>query len=174
MSNQVRVTSIDALEQFRSELVQYITKARAALESASGDVRRTKDWLDRDRTAFWAGEIRKRTKLLHQAEQELYSAKLTRPLDSNTFHKMAVQRAKRALDEAEDKMRTIMQWRHRFERMASPHLRGLDPLLSILSHDLPRGVISLSEAIKTLQAYSEKLPPASIPPSSASDLPPST
>lgn len=158
MSNQVRVSSIDALEAFRAELIQYITKARAALEDVSGDVRRTRDWLDRDRSIHWSTEIRKRTKLLRQAEQELYSANLTRPLESNAMQKMAVHRAKRFLDEAEEKMRILSKWRHRFDRMANPHVRELDPLFSILSQNLPKAVASLGESIKALQSYAEKSP----------------
>ncbi|WAC19562.1 hypothetical protein OVA24_20270 [Luteolibacter sp. SL250] len=164
MSDQARVSSIDALELFRADLIQYIMKARTALEEASSDVRRTQDWLDRDRYLHWSNEIRKRTKLLRQAEQELYSANLTNPFSANPLQKMAVHRAKRALEEAEDKMRTITRWRHRFERMASPHLRGLDPLLSLLAQDLPNGVASLAGSIKALQAYAEKRTPAPNPP----------
>ena len=41
MSDQARVSSIDALESFRAELIQYITKARAALDGAGSEVRRT-------------------------------------------------------------------------------------------------------------------------------------
>jgi len=164
MSEQARVSSIDALEQFRAELIQYILKARTALEEASSDVRHTQDWLDRDRYLHWSNEIRKRTKLLRQAEQELYSANLTRPLEAHALHKMAVHKAKRALDEAEEKMRVITRWRSRFDRLATPHLRGLDPLLAILSQDLPRGVSVLGESIKALQAYSEKRPAPSTPP----------
>ena len=171
MSDQARVSSIDALELFRSDLIQYIMKARTALEEASSDVRRTQDWLDRDRYLHWSNEIRKRTKLLRQAEQELYSANLTRPLAANPLQKMAVHRAKRALGEAEDKMRIITRWRNRFDRLASPHLRGLDPLLAILSQDLPKGVASLAESIKALQAYAEKRPSSPNPPTT--DLPPS-
>ncbi|MBX3742116.1 MAG: hypothetical protein KF712_14055 [Akkermansiaceae bacterium] len=170
MSDQARVASIDALELFRADLIQFILKARTALEEASSDVRHTQDWLDRDRYLHWSNEIRKRTKLLRQAEQELYSANLTNPLSANPLQKMAVHRAKRALEEAEDKMRIITRWRHRFERLATPHLRGLDPLLSIIAQDLPKGVASLAESIKALQAYAEKRPSAPTPP--PTDLPP--
>lgn len=164
MSDQARVSSIDALEQFRADLIQFIAKARTALEEASSDVRRTQDWLDRDRCMHWNNEIRKRTKLLRQAEQELYSANLTRPLAANAMQKMAVHRAQRAVDEAEEKMRVITRWRHLFDRMATPHLRGMDPLLAILAQDLPGGVASLGESIKALQSYAEKRPSAPTPP----------
>jgi len=165
MSNQARVSSIDALESFRSELIQYITKARVALEDMTSETRRTRDWLDNDRTNYWNAQIRRRTKLLEQAEQELYSANLTSPLASNALQKMAVQKAKRLVVEAEEKMRVIQEWRKRFDRLSNPPLRQLDPLFALLGQDLPRGVISLGETIKALQAYAEKpLPPTSPPP----------
>jgi hypothetical protein len=164
MSDHAKVTSIDALELFRADLIQYITKARAALEDASSEVRRTQDWLERDRYLHWTNEIRKRTRLLRQAEKELYSANLTRPLAANAMQKMAAHRAQRALEEAEEKLRTITRWRHRFERLATPHLRNLDPLLSILSQDLPKGAAALAESIKALQSYADKRPITTNPP----------
>lgn len=164
MSSQARITSIDALESFRAELIQYITKARVALEDMTSETRRTKDWLDHDRTNYWNAQIRKRTKLLEQAEQELYSANLTSPLASNALQKMAVQKAKRLVLEAEEKMRVISEWRKRFDRLSNPPLRQLDPLFALLGQDLPRGVVSLGETIKALQAYAETSSPAASPP----------
>ena len=46
------------------------------------------------------GQIKLRTKKLHQAETELYSANLTNPKASNAFYKMAVLKAKRDLVQA--------------------------------------------------------------------------
>ena len=159
MSNQARVSSIDALESFRSQLIQYIGKARVALEDMTSEARRTKDWLDHDRFNFWSTQIRKRTKLLEQAEQELYSANLTSPLAANAIQKMNVQKAKRFLSEAEEKMRILNHWRKRFEPLANPPLRQLEPLFSILGQTLPKGVASITESIKALQAYAEVAPP---------------
>jgi len=164
MSNQVRVSSIDALESFRSDLIQYITKARVALEDMTSETRRTKDWLDHDRRQYWSAQISRRTKLLEQAEQELYSANLTSPLASNALQKMAVVKAKRLVVEAEEKMRVLNEWRKRFDRLSNPPLRQLDPLFALLSQTLPQGVVSLGESIKALQAYAEKLPAPVTPP----------
>ena len=164
MSNQARVSSIDALESFRGELIQYIKKARIALEDMTSETRRTKDWLDTDRFNFWNREIRKRGKLLEQAEQELYSANLTSPLAANAIQKMAVLKARRLLTEAEEKMRVLSQWRKRFDNLANPHLRQLDPLFALLTQTLPQGVVSLGESIKALQTYAEAPSPALIPP----------
>jgi len=58
MSDQAKISSIDALEAFRADLIQYIAKARVALEDMEGDVRRTQTWLDTDRAQYWAGQIK--------------------------------------------------------------------------------------------------------------------
>lgn len=167
MSDQVRISSIDALEAFRADLIQYIAKARVALEDMEGDVRRTQTWLDTDRVQHWGGQIRMWTKKLHQAEQELYSANLTNPTAANAFQKMAVQKAKRSLVEAEDKMRRVKHWRQTFENRATPLLRQLDPMFFIVGQQLPKGVFSLSESIKALQAYAEKSAPTKPAPAPA-------
>jgi hypothetical protein len=160
MSDQAKNSSIDALEAFRADLIQYIAKARVALEDMEGDVRRTQTWLDTDRAQHWAGQIKLWTKNLHQAEQELYSANLTNPQAANAFQRMAVAKAKRKLEEAEDKMRVVKKWRQTFENRATPLLRQLDPMFHLVGQQLPKGVFSLGESIKALQSYAEKSTPA--------------
>lgn len=163
MSDQVKISSIDALEAFRADLIQYISKARVALEDMEGDVRRTQTWLDTDRTQHWNGQLRHWTKNLHQAEQELYSANLTSPHASNAFQKMAVLKARRKVEEAEEKLRVLKKWRQSFETRTTPLLRQLDPMFHLVGQQLPKGVFSLGESIKALQAYAEKVPPAQLP-----------
>jgi hypothetical protein len=159
MPDQARVSSIDALEAFRADLLQYVTKARAALDNAGGEVRRTRTWLDTERTNHWVTQVKKRTKLLEQAEQELYSANLTSPHAANALQKMAVQKATRHLAEAQDKLRLVQQWRKRFDSLASPLIRDLEPLSHLVAQVLPKGAHSLGESIKALQAYAEKTSP---------------
>jgi hypothetical protein len=158
MSDQVKISSIDALEAFRADLIQYIAKARVALEDMEGDVRRTQTWLDNDRSQHWARELKRWTNNLHQAEQELYSANLTNPQASNSFQKMAVLKARRKVEEAEEKQRRVKKWRQTFETRATPLLRQLDPMFYLVGQQLPKGVHSLGEAIKALQDYAEKAP----------------
>jgi hypothetical protein len=174
MADQVKISSIDALEAFRADLIQYIAKARVALEDMEGDVRRTQTWLDTDRTQYWGGQLKQWTKHLHQAEQELYSANLTNPKASNAFQKMAVLKARRKLEEAEEKMRLVKHWRQTFENRATPLLRQLDPMFLIVGQQLPKGVFSLGEAIKALQAYAGKMPMQKTPPTAPVDGTPGT
>ena len=158
MADHANVSSIDALEAFRADLIQYVEKARVALEDAEGEVRRTRSWLDVDRTGYWSGQFKQRSKQLEQAEAELYNVTLTSPTESHAFQKMAVLKARRRLDEAEEKLRVLKHWRQTFDNRATPILRRLDPMFSIVGRDLPKGIHALGESIKALQAYAERVP----------------
>jgi chromosome segregation ATPase len=172
MSNQARISSIDALEAFRAELIRYIEHARVALEDMTGDARRTRTWLDVDRTQYWASQFKKLTKQLHQAEEELYSANLTSPHASNAIQKMAVQRAKRKLEEAEAKINLIKRWRQVYDNRTAPLLHQLEPMFAQVGQRLPKAVHALSETIKILQAYAESGRPAQ--PKAPADVEPLT
>lgn len=158
MSEQVKVSSIDALEAFRADLIQYVEKARVALEDAEGEVRRTRTWLDVERTSYWTREMKLRVKQLEQAEAELYNANITRPKESHAFHKMAVLKAQRRLQEAEEKILVLKKWRQTFDNRVTPLLRQLDPMFFLVGRHLPKGIHALGESIKALQAYAEKGP----------------
>jgi len=158
MSDQVKVSSIDALEAFRADLIQYVEKARVALEDAESEVRRTRTWLDVDRTNFWSRQLKQRTKELNQAEAEYYNAMITRPKESHMFHKMAILKAKRRVEEAEAKNLVLKKWRQAYDNRVTPMLRQLDPMFFLVGLHLPKGIHSLGESIKALQAYAEKGP----------------
>jgi chromosome segregation ATPase len=160
MSEQVNVSSIDALESFRAELIQFIDKARVALDEAESEVRRTRTWLDVDCTNHWKNQMKQRVKQLEQAEAELYNATITRPDESHAFHKMAVVKARRRIEEAEEKLGVLKHWRQQFDNRATPLLRRLDPAYFLVGQHLPKGVHALAESIKALQQYAEKAPPA--------------
>jgi hypothetical protein len=167
MAEQAKVSSIDALEAFRADLIQYVGKAKVALEDAEGEVRRMRTWLDVDRTGYWSREMKLRVKKLEQAEAELYNATITRPTESHAFHKMAVLKARRSIEEAEEKIRVLKHWRQSFDNRAAPLLRQLDPMFFLVGQHLPKGIHALGESIKALQAYAEKTPiakPAAAPP----------
>jgi uncharacterized coiled-coil protein SlyX len=159
MAEQANVSSIDALESFRSELIHYVEKARAALEDAEGEVRRARTWLDTDRTNHWVRQLKERIKKFDQSEAELYNAKITRPDENHAILKMAVVKAQRNIEEAEEKLRVLKHWRMQFDNRATPLLKRLDPAHFMVSTHLPKGIHTLGETIKILQAYAEKSAP---------------
>ena len=158
MSDQANVSSIDALEAFRADLIRYVERARVALEDSEGEVRRTRTWVEVDRATYWTMQFKQRTKKLEQAEAELYNVAITRPRENHAVQKMQAEKAKRDLDEAEVKMRKLKHWRQTFDNRVTPLLRQLDPMFFLVCQHLPKGIHMLTESIKNLQAYAERAP----------------
>src|SRR3990172_2701880 len=110
MPDRAKVTSLEALEAFRARLVIYRARAGRVLDEVSEDVIRTHGWLQTDRQTFWQNQIRRLTRELEQRQQELFSARLSELRDGPRLKQAAVQKAQRALQEAEERLRVVRQW----------------------------------------------------------------
>ena len=160
MQQQAQVTDLDALESFRSHLIVYISQARPALEEVTADVLRTRIWIESEQRTHWENELRKRKKALEQAQQALFSARLGNLRNETAAELMAVQRAKRAVDEADAKLHVVKRWAREFEARVQPLVKQMEKLHTLLSNDLVKGAAYLAEAINTLAAYAEIKPAA--------------
>lgn len=164
MSTRAQVRSTDAIEAFRANLIIYVSKARPALEEISADVLRVRLWVENDRRTHWENELRQRTRRLEQAQQELFSARMSPIQKESSLHYMMVHRAKRAVEEAQAKLRLIKQWTRNFDNRVQPLLKQTEKLHTILSHDLGKAVADLTQILTTLAAYAEvATPSASVP-----------
>jgi hypothetical protein len=173
MPVRANVTSVEAIKEFRSKLIVYVTKARPALEEVSAEVLRTRLWLQDTQRPYWESQIKRRMKVLEEAQQALFSARLGNLREPTAAETAAVTRAKRSLEEAEGKLRITKLWSRDFDNRVEPLAKQLEKLHNILSIDLTKAIASLSETVKTLDAYSEA-PPAMgdpIPTSTGSEIP---
>jgi hypothetical protein len=157
------VTSVEALEAFRTSLLLYVSKARPTVEEVSSDVLRTRLWLENDQRMHWETQVRRRAKALEQAEQALSSARISNLREASTSEQMAVRKAKHALEEAEAKLKVLKYWNREFENRAEPLVKQLEKLHTVLSTDMLQANAYLSQAIDTLSAYAEIAPPSATP-----------
>jgi hypothetical protein len=155
MPPKANVTSVDAMRAFRSSLIVYVSKARPTLEEVSSDALRTRLWLESDRRVYWEAEVRRRTKLLEQAQQALFGVTLSNLREVSMAEKMAVRKAKQALEEAQTKLHRVKQWIREFDTKMEPLTRQLEKLHTVLSHDMINAAAYLAEAIGTLDAYAD-------------------
>ena len=160
MPERAHVTSVDALEAFRSSLIVYLSKARPTLEEVSVDVQRVKSWLEDEQRLHWEGELRRRSRALQEAQAALFSSRISRLQEATAAEQMAVQRTRRAVREAEDKLRVIKQWNRVFENRVVPLVKQTEKLQTVLAHDMVQALAYLTQAINTLKDYSGIAPAA--------------
>src|SRR5688572_11926780 len=153
MAERAHVSSVDAIETFRAELIAYVSKTRPIVEDACDEISRTREWLENDRRVYWENQARRRERILEDAQQALFSAKLSNLRDVRTAEQMAVLKARRSVEEAHAKLRRIRKWIRDFDNKVQPLLKELEHLRSLLASDLPRAALGLAQVVKKLEAY---------------------
>jgi hypothetical protein len=157
------VTSLDAIESFRSSLVLYLSKARPTLEEVSSEVARTRSWLQNDQRMYWERQMRVRARDLETAQAELFSARLSTIQDVSAAQEMALHRCQRAMRECETKLRLLKKWDRELENRSEPLVRQVDQLHGYLLGEMGQALNFLTEILKSLQAYAELKAPGSQP-----------
>ena len=158
MPERARVTSLEAIEDFRAKLIIYRERAGRLLDEVNDDVTRTRLWLQAERPAHWQNQIRRLGRELEQCQQELFSARLSGLRDSSYAQQAAVQKARRAIHEAEEKLKTTRQWHRQYDQRVEPLGRQVEKLRHTLGHELGQAVAWLNEMTKTLGEYAELSP----------------
>ena len=163
MPPQAHVRSVEAIEAFRGKLLVYAAKARPVLEDACDEVLRTREWLEHDRWTFWERELRRRTRVLEEAQSTLFSARLSNLREARTAEQMAVIKARASVEEAQEKLARIKKWHRDFDHLVQPLLKELEHLRTLLSADLPKAAAALTETVRMLDAYAMTATPNQIP-----------
>jgi DNA repair exonuclease SbcCD ATPase subunit len=175
MPNPAHITSIGAIEAFRAGLVTYLETARPTLDEISGDVMRTRLWLEQDRLAHWKRELQRRHQALHEAEDALRSARMSQFREATDAEVAAVRKAKAALEAAQDRLRQVQRWCRDFDSRITPLAHQLESLRTVLAMDMPQAVCSLTRTLEILADYAGTnlsaglLPPDAPSPSAGPD-----
>jgi hypothetical protein len=169
MPDQAHVSSVDAVDLFRAALLVYVSKARPVLEDACDEVSRMRQWLQTSQRIHWENEVRKRTRILENAQQALLSANIANLREPGMAEKLAVTKAKRALTEAEDKLKQVKRWNRDFDQQVGPLVKQLEQVRTMLVNDMPKAAVHLSQVVKTLDAYANVAPSSAGIPSLPTD-----
>lgn len=159
MSGQAQITSIEALESFRSDLIMYLSQMQPVLDEAGGEVLRMRFWLQNEQREFWENQLRRRRRRLEEAQAELFNARLSTLQHSSSLQHLAEQKARQAVEETERKLAALKKWDRELENLTEPMLKQVGQLQSFLATDLGKAVPYLTQAIQALEAYTKLAPP---------------
>ncbi len=162
MPERAHVNSVEALEAFRTTLILYLSKARPTLDEVSADVMRTRLWLEDEQRTHWERQVQRRRRALQEAQQALFSARLSSFRDESSAEQMAVHRTKRECDAAEDKLKLVKKWDRDFDGRVEPLVKQMEKLHTVLANDMVQALAYLAQAIKTLGDYAEMRAPSAL------------
>ena len=154
-ATNARVTSIDALDDFRAKLLVFIARSRRLLDDVNDDVVRTRVWLQSDRLPHWKKQVWLRQKELAAADQELMTARLSDMPEAVQARRIAVNKCKAALRETEERLEHVKKWIKLYGSMVEPKTKVVVQMRQVVDQDLRKAVAFLEQAAGTLTDYAE-------------------
>src|SRR5580693_3524030 len=105
MSRSANVLSVQSLKDFKVVMVNFAEEARNSLGGVDMELRRMRDWLERDQLGYWQAQVKKRSEDLMQARADLHRRQLSQQGSdavSDADQKEALRDATRRLRVAEE------------------------------------------------------------------------
>jgi hypothetical protein len=162
MGPSARVTSIEALKEFRASWCLFGHDAKEAVSATELEIRRILDWLEA-KLKYWQKEVRIRQEEVARAKAELIQRQYGQPRGrgpGTTDQEIALEKAIRRLREAEDKMEKTRQWQNLLPRAVAEYEGPARQLMGMLDADVTRGMAILDQKIDALDAYLRAAEPA--------------
>jgi hypothetical protein len=157
MSPAARVTSIDVIPLLATSLQKFRCEAAQAVDDIVNEVRRALEWVHHDRKDYWNHEYRRSQDMYNQAKVNLQQAMTMRKVGdrppSCIDEKRALDRAKRRMELAAQKVQAVRHWEGALDRAADDLRRARTQFDTWLDTDMARAVANLNEMAESLVAY---------------------
>ena len=155
MQPPARVTSIDALRDFRAVLATFRSEAVDALGANDLDVRRAFDWLAGQRH-FWQAAVRELQDEVTHCKADLFRRQAVLPgerVPDCTQQIKALRLAQQKLEHAEERVKACRRWEPLLQRAVDEYQGPARQLGGLLDGELPKSAALLDRLIASLEAY---------------------
>lgn len=155
MSPSAQVYSIDAIKAFREALCTFGVDAQGALCTADTEIRRVLDWLHAQ-LQYWQHQVRECQEEVTRAKQQLIQRRWGSrdgQGPGTTEQEIALRKAQRHLQEAEEKVQTTRRWLQQLPQALLEYQGHSRQLSGWLESDLRQGLAVLDQKLDALEAY---------------------
>jgi hypothetical protein len=156
MSKAANVLSVQTLKDFRLAMITFAEDARNSLSGVDMELRRMRDWLERDQLGYWQAQIKKRQEALMQARADLHKRQLSQQGSeavSDAEQKEALRDATRRLRDAEEKLQQIKRLIPFLHHAIDEYHSHSQPLGDHLSGGFEKSLFALQKMVGALEAY---------------------
>jgi DNA repair exonuclease SbcCD ATPase subunit len=150
------IQSPDVIKRFRASFVKFTEEGRRAIEDIQRDVSRVQQWLDREQSAHWKRELRKRDEIVQRTRSEYTRARTdSSPTRKKSFvdEKKAFDKAVRLREEAEQKLAIVKKTLLTLEQRTAKAIGPCTIFSSMLAADAPKALARLDTMLDKLDDY---------------------
>jgi hypothetical protein len=167
MSRSAHVLSVQTLKDFKIVMCNFAEEARNSLSGVDMELRRVRDWLERDQLGYWQAQVKRRQEEVMQARADLHKRKISQQGSeavSDAEQKEALREAQHRLRVAEEKVdlikKKLIPYLH---HEAAEYRARSQPLGDHLSGGFEKSLVALERMIVALEAYLATRVPVSGP-----------
>lgn len=163
MSNQADVRSVEAIRDFRVALALFAEDALGALGTVNMEAKRTIQWVQHDRRAYWAEQIKRRQEEVALAKAEVFRKKLAKTDDytpAMSEQKEKLRNAEARLQDAERRVILVKKWERELQQAVFEYRGASQRISSLAGGDVPRALAVLERMIAALESYLNVSTPA--------------
>ena len=156
MSRTANVLSVQSLKDFKNAMITFAEEARNSLGGVDMELRRMRDWLERDQLGYWQAQIKRRQEEMMQARADLHRRKISQQGSdsvSDADQKEALREAQRRLRVAEEKVALIKKLIPTLHHAIAEYHSHSQPLGDHLSGGFERSLGGLEKMTMALEAY---------------------
>ncbi|MFM7260982.1 MAG: hypothetical protein ACKO3W_10305 [bacterium] len=157
MAGEANITDVAALEEFRRALIRFREEINVAIAEAESELKSTFVWLERDRILHWKRAVPRLDEELTSAKSALYRKEMqtmgTGKRPSVIDEKKAIERAKRKVEDARDRLERTRRWMATLDRDVSLFKGAMSPIATMIDRDLPDAILRLRNMALALEAY---------------------
>ncbi len=156
MSDNAKVSSIDAIADFRVALIRFAEDVTSSLTSLQMEVNRSREWIEHDRPTYWKRKLRKQYDVVATARQELSACKRRGVGDKKPScieEEQAYKKARRRLEEIEEIINTIPRWKTKLSRDGDEYKARVSGLQRFIDNDIEKAILILERMTTILDEY---------------------
>jgi hypothetical protein len=156
MSRSANVQSVQTLKDFKVAMIEFSEDARNALAGVEMDLRKTRDFLERDQLGYWQMQVKRRNEEVMQARADLHRRKISQQGSdavSDSEQKEALREAMRRLRVAEEKVALIKKLIPQLHHAIAEYHSHSQPLGDHLTGGFERSVNTLEKMVIALESY---------------------
>jgi hypothetical protein len=154
---KARVLDITAIERFKAGLAEFGDTVKIGLYEADSEIQRSMIWIERDRIPHWRRQIQLRNEEVATAKSALFRKQMQgndkdgRP--SIVDEKIALERAKSRLKNADERHRSCRRWRNRLSQEFAIFKGHIQGLAAVAEREVPETIALMDRMLVNLEAY---------------------
>jgi hypothetical protein len=157
MAGPAKVENVEQLKVLRRSLFKFAEAANVALIDAESELNRTLMWVQLEQQTYWQGQIKKRTDLVARCDEAVRMKKLfvdaAGRRSSAVDEQKALDKAKRALEEAQTKFVNCRKWSRKLEKESQSYKGTVQRFATTIQAVLPVAAAKLEAGILKLEEY---------------------